>query len=365
MDPFCGSATTLLAADRCGARSVGIEAHPFVVRIAAAKLAWWSDVSAFDQLSRQVLAWHHGGALDAYPSLIRQCYPDEILAELDCLADGWRATDDGSPAAALCWLALTACLRPCSPVGTANMELIQPKKQKGVVRHPRTAFQQMVFRMLVDMSAFRAAGATSRSRLLIADARNCDEVEPDSIDLVITSPPYANNFDYADALRLEMSFWGEVASWADLHHAVRHRLLVSCAQHATADRLNVEELLARDGTRPIRAELSEAVRALGVIRLEKGGKKHYHTMVAAYFADMARVWNELRRVCRQGARVCMVIGDSAPYGVYLPVPRWLGELALAAGFSAYSFHKTRDRNVKWKNRKHRVPLVEGHLWVEA
>jgi hypothetical protein len=63
--------------------------------------------------------------------------------------------------------------------------------------------------------------------------------------------------------------------------------------------------------------------------------------------------------------VCFVVGDSAPYGVYVPVERWLGELALAAGFHSYSFEKTRDRNVKWKNRKHRVPLKEGRLWVEG
>jgi hypothetical protein len=38
---------------------------------------------------------------------------------------------------------------------------------------------------------------------------------------------------------------------------------------------------------------------------------------------------------------------------------------MAAGFKAYRFEKTRDRNVKWKNRKHRVPLQEGRLWVEG
>lgn len=27
-------------------------------------------------------------------------------------------------------------------------------------------------------------------------------------NLVITSPPYPNNYDYADATRLEMMFWG-------------------------------------------------------------------------------------------------------------------------------------------------------------
>ena len=41
------------------------------------------------------------------------------------------------------------------------------------------------------------------------------------------------------------------------------------------------------------------------------------------------------------------------------------KLAIAAGFGNPRFEKTRDRNVKWKNRKHRVPLSEGRFWVEG
>jgi hypothetical protein len=100
-------------------------------------------------------------------------------------------------------------------------------------------------------------------------------------------------------------------------------------------------------------------------RAHHGGKKNYHTMVAAYFLDMARVWRQLRRVTAPSGRACFVVGDSAPYGIYVPVDRWLGELAVAAGFRSARFEKTRDRNVKWKNRKHRVPLHEGRLWVEG
>ena len=96
-----------------------------------------------------------------------------------------------------------------------------------------------------------------------------------------------------------------------------------------------------------------------------GGKKNYYTMIALYFLDMAHVWRELKRVCKEGAEVCFVIGDSAPYGVYVPVDEWLGKLAISAGFKEYNFEKTRDRNVKWKNRKHTVPLKEGRLWVKG
>ncbi len=88
-------------------------------------------------------------------------------------------------------------------------------------------------------------------------------------------------------------------------------------------------------------------------------------MIIAYFNDLAKVMLELRRVTKEEGKICMVIGDSAPYGVYVPVDRWLGQLAIAAGFDSFCFEKLRDRNTKWKNRKHDVPLQEGRLWING
>ena len=116
---------------------------------------------------------------------------------------------------------------------------------------------------------------------------------------------------------------------------------------------------------PISSEIQEVCEKLTIERLTHGGKKTYNLMIAAYFADMAKVWVSLRRVCKSNSMVCFMIGDSAPYGIYVPVDRWLGQLALYAGFNSYHFEKVRDRNTKWKNRKHQVPLQEGCLWVEG
>jgi hypothetical protein len=88
-------------------------------------------------------------------------------------------------------------------------------------------------------------------------------------------------------------------------------------------------------------------------------------MAAAYFKDLGHVFRALRPLCREGSDLCFVIGDSAPYGVYLNVDDWLGKLAVAAGFKSYRFEKIRDRNVKWENRKHKVPLKEGRLWIRG
>jgi hypothetical protein len=88
-------------------------------------------------------------------------------------------------------------------------------------------------------------------------------------------------------------------------------------------------------------------------------------MVAAYFYDIVKVFQSLRRVTTENSNICFVIGDSAPYGIYIPVPEWLGELALDCGFNSYRFEKIRDRNIKWKNRKYQVPLLEGNLWIKG
>lgn len=219
--------------------------------------------------------------------------------------------------------------------------------------------------MAHDMHWMQSRIKQSRACLVAGDARNFADKTGQKVDAVITSPPYANNYDYADALRFEMTFWGEVTGWGDIHEKVRKHLIVSSSQHSSKEKLSVDELLQSPVISPIYTELAEVVQELAVTRENHGGKKHYHTMVAAYCRDIGLVLQELHTICRSGAQMCWVIGDSAPYGVYCPIDKWIGELALAAGFHSYRFEKLRDRNIKWKNRKHRVPLKEGLLWIEG
>lgn len=371
LDPFAGSGTSLLAADACGVSSVGIEAHPFVARIGAAKQQWRGNVielkNAAAKLLKVAMSEKVHLTIDSAPALLAKCYDGQALTELYSLRTAFLSVAPklSERTRALIFLAITAILRECSFVGTAQWQYVLPNKRKAKVTSPYQAFDKRITMFCDDIESFEASGGTELSALVQGDAREIDKNVVGDFDLLLTSPPYPNNYDYADATRLEMTFWGEVASWGDLHDAVRQFLVRSSSQHTAKEKLNLDTLLQVKQVAPILAELKAVCEDLSAIRETKGGKKTYHTMVAAYFADMALVLNSARKVMRKGATMCFVIGDSAPYGIYVPADKWFAVLAESAGFKGSRFEKIRDRNTKWKNRKHTVPLNEGRLWIDC
>lgn len=365
-DPFAGSATTLLAAEACGAESWGLEAHPFVYRVASAKLGWRTDAEAYlrkiGQLKRAASSAKPN--LAGFPPLIRKCYGDEALKQLDLLRQGYEDVRDDSPASELAWLTLVAILRKVSTAGTAQWQYILPRKQKRAPADVEAAFEDFVGVVYHDMRLGESVKGP-KAKVSLGDARRCDGVPHGFANLVITSPPYPNNYDYADATRLEQSFMREISGWGDLQESVRKYLVRSCSQHVPEKSVDLHAVLHEPELSPIRTEITEVCERLAQVRESKGGRKTYHLMIACYFRDLALTWKALRSVCQSPSKICFVIGDSAPYGVYVPVVPWLEALASAAGFKSHTFEKTRDRNIKWKNRKHRVPLQEGHLWIEG
>lgn len=370
LDPFAGSGTTMLAAQEANAGSIGVEPHPFVHRVASAKLGWQSDPDQLRRAAEQIVARCRRRVVASapeseVPQLLVKCYEPVVLQQLKALHREALSGTGSSSLDELLWLGVMAILRPTSHVGTAQWQYVLPNKRKVRVADPFDAFLQTCLMFSEDIETRRAALSAegpAQAEVIRADARNLSSLSDGSVDLVVTSPPYANNYDYADAARLEMTFEGSVSSWGDLSR-IRSELMRSCTQHMAG--FDIEAALQDTRLGPIQSELTPVVRELTTTKAERAGKKAYDAMITAYFLDMAEVWRQLRRVCAPDASLYFVIGDSAPYGVHAPVDRWLGELALGAGFRTFEFAKLRTRNDKWKNRKHRVPLHEGVLKVEG
>lgn len=365
LDPFGGSGTTVVAAEQVGVAGVGVDVHPFVTRVAKAKLAWRADPDVLLKRANEVRLEAEKGRPVVEPSapLIAKCFPDrDALLDLLRVRDAVERLRVGDDYDELLWLAFVSIIRACSPAGTAQWQYVLPNKTKARVAEPNAAFEARVEIFAQDMWTMRSHLSAPAGRIVEADARTLDGVEDGWADLILTSPPYANNFDYADATRLEQSFLGEIGGWGDLK-PLRKKLMKSATQHMAG--WDPAEALESPLLEPIRDELLGVFNELADVKQHKGGKKAYDLMVAGYFLDSAQIWQALRRASAPGVKVCYVVGDSAPYGVHVPVERWLGDLAVAAGFKDWRFKKVRDRNTKWKNRKHTHPLHEGRLWIEG
>jgi len=368
IDPFAGSGTVLLESEFENVESIGIEAHSYIYRIAKAKLAWNYPADKFKESSLIFLRQAKKKIITQteFPKLIANCYPVDTIQKLEALKQTWIEFEGEEEIKEFVWFIITAILRITSPVGTAQWQYIQPNKTKAKVIDPFIAFETKVHDMFKDMKRLQNRIVNvANAKIFNEDAREIKSIPEGWGDLVITSPPYANNYDYADATRLEMTFWGDINGWGDLQENVRKYLVRACTQHVSKLGDEIEEILANPKLKPIHSELIEVYDTLKMERMKHGGKKNYHLMIAAYFQDLAQVFYSLRKVTSENCLMCFVIGDSAPYGIYVPVDKWLGELAVAAGFSNYNFEKLRDRNTKWKNRKHSVPLHEGRLWINS
>lgn len=370
LDPFAGSGTTLLASDMANVGAVGFENHPFLFRIATAKLNWNTNTTQLRIAYQDLLnnSSQNPPAPSRTPNpLMDKCFTNDSLRRLDALKDTFlRDYNDGSANSELLWLGITSIIRACSHVGTAQWQYILPNKRKINVADPFDSFSNKMEQIINDIEKVKKLGRSMTGKIYLTDARSPSFPGNDDLfDLVITSPPYPNNYDYADATRLELTFWGEIEGWKDLQPYIRKHLIRSCSQHSAVERLDLSELLSEEILSPIIDELSDVCFELDKVRMTRGGRKTYHTMIAAYFLDLAKVFKAIKPLCSDGAIICFVIGDSAPYGVYVPADRWLGEIALSAGFKGYHFEKIRDRNIKWKNRVHNVPLHEGRLWIQG
>ncbi len=378
LDPFVGCGTTAVVAKMLGVNSRGIEAHPFVYEIAQVKTFWEFDLTKLNQTISHVcqlatVAIQNGGLkkadLASLPVLVHKCYSPENLARLVVIRETIKRVKDPRIKGFLN-LALTATLRNAAKVAT-GWPYIAPTKlhERAREKNGLDEFCLQVRRMSEDIvyAAENRANEQAVCQIIQGDARNfSDHVPANNADLAVTSPPYLNNYDYADRTRLETYFFGLMSSWGEITKKIRNQLMMSATTQINRTAYDEEALIAqevKDASPKVYHQLLSSVAKLRELRKQKGGKKNYDILVAGYFNDMLQVVKQVYRSLKAHTDFVLVLGDSAPYGVHVPTEIYLGELAKGVGFSEYRIEPLRTRGGKWaKNpQRHNVPLRESIL----
>ena len=376
MDPFVGTGTTSVAAKSEGVNSIGIEAHPFVYWVAKTKLNVEHDViemredtAAIQKHARDI--YSRGVECDGvWPDLVYKCFTEDNLRQLLALRTAILQLETSPERRDFFKVALTATLRDVTSAG-AGWPYIAPNKhaKRTVHREAIAEFQKRLDMMIVDVFESGVSKLPElQHKLFNGDARSLEKyVEPDSVDMVLTSPPYLNNYDYADRTRLETYFWGLYDSWGDITRKVRDHLIIAATTQIRRSQMEQLRLCPNvlDVSPEIHAEISKAIHQLSELRLAKGGKKNYDLMVAGYFEDMLKVILGVHRALKSGQPFILVLGDSAPYGVHVRTDEIIGELAIAVGFSQCDIKIIRTRGDKWagNSQRHIVPLRESIVTI--
>ena len=326
LDPMCGSGITLLEGWQAGRNVIGVDLDPLARRQSIARTTALDPhaVRAAGHLALRRAADFYAGicspadplgaindALDAGTrEFLDYWFFPETQRELAALVLAIRAEPDSDLRNLLEVVFSSTIVTKSGGVSRAR-DLAHTRPHRVADKAPRRPIR--LFATLIDRAADAYATAETtgagQSRVIAGDARDLP-LSDSSIDLIVTSPPYANALDYMRAHKFSLAWLGDaIPSLSGLRAryigSESGRVDRPAAQLPRSAQTVVEQVAAKD------APKSRVLRR--------------------YFADMSAAIEEMSRVLRPGAVAVIVVGPSTMRGVLVPTHRCLADLALQAG----------------------------------
>lgn len=367
LDPFCGTGTTLVECRKLGRASVGVEAHPLAALASRVKTTW--------SLSPRLLSLRlkaMGAAIERRQRrlrLVRQAtllqpelaehwgYP--ALSE-----DEWKLIPEGfiSPRPLLRLLLTREAITEATandpvavreffllalayviPNGAGNFRFgpeihrTRPQADFDVL----DLFRRHAAEMIEDLRNHPQREEAAPVRLVPGDARVLEGLEENSLDAVITSPPYPNEKDYTRITRVESVLLGLYSNRAGLRQ-VKESLMRSNTRNVFIDDDDGQHVAQLPRIR----ELCETIERRRIeLGKTSGFEKLYHKVVAHYFGGMARHFAALRTRLRPGGLAAYVVGDQLSFfRVPVPTASLLTDVAAEHGFQTVGCDLWRTRH---------------------
>ena len=197
LDPFCGVGTIPLEADFLGRIGIGIDLNPYAYAITRAK---------FDRNSvEENLNWLESIKMDTSKINISQCspfmkkfYDKETLKEILFIKE--KMIKEKKYFLLGCLLGIIHGHRPGHLSATTSLVIPYDPKSKPEYRSVIPRLKQKVKRMYTDGFKLKTQG-----KAIFGDARKI-HLKENSIDVIISSPPYFNTLDYVNDNRLRLEF---------------------------------------------------------------------------------------------------------------------------------------------------------------
>ena len=166
------------------------------------------------------------------------------------------------------------------------------------------------------------------------------KVDTGTVDLVVTSPPYLNNYHYNRNTRPHLYWLGYANGNKDLSVLERQNFGKYWQTVRNSDHIGLDETVRVD-------EIAECISQLRSKNTHKGvyGGNGWANYAATYFNDCARFVISAKRTLRRRGTALVVIGNSILQGVMIPTDRYLAKIADSHGLSVVDIHIPRSTRV--------------------
>jgi len=361
LDPFAGAGAALFASRDLGWDTIGIELLPVgIFGMNARQSAEKVDPEVFQKCARLLAAAdlaEYREAARPFPhiSITEGAFPPRTEKDIPAFMAFCQSEIPDNHTRVLFEFACFSILEEVSYTRKDGQYLrwdhrcprraLKGKFFKGKIPSFRKALQRKIQRMADDVIASAAFSLCKQPQgaLDIRQASSLEElpkIKHSSIDLVITSPPYCNRYDYTRTYALELAFLGHTNG--DVKE-LRQNML-SCTVENKEKRQSLRVIYEKnkrlshftkvDRVFEAQEALQETLSALDALR-EQGSLNNPNVprMVKNYFYEMCFIIAELARLLRPGGKIVMVNDNVRYAGEEVPVDLVLSDFAASFGLN--------------------------------
>lgn len=318
LDPFTGSGTTLLEAAINGNNSYGIEIDEVAKLISRVKTEKYNkkEVKSIQDEFEKIISEYDNIKKYRVPEIdnLEHWFPKENIQELGKILQQINEIDNVKIKNffKVCFVSI---IKKCSYTDDSSPKPYVSSKIKKIPANPKDEFIKIYnkyYKGIEDLAKIKNFGEVE---ILKGDALNF-ELET-KVNLVITSPPYINAFDYGRTMRLE-NLWLGLLTENELRDKKKDYVgtekIKTYKEKEDLSILKESEILEKVYKKIVQSDEKRAL------------------IVKKFFDDMKTNYNQVKKCLNKDGHYVIVIGDSNIRQVKVKSSEILTEIAINNGF---------------------------------